>query len=296
MSAEPYRPRREPLLRSLRLRGLEHALTEWPGREGAEPLILLHGFADAGATFQFLVDELDPGHRCLALDWRGFGRSQWPEDGYWFPDYYADLEAFLDAVLPGRPATLIGHSMGGNIALSYAGLRPGRVARVVALEGFGLPRTDAGQAPERLAHWLDQVKEGQAVAEFPSFDAFATLLARRNPRLGAARAAFVARCWGSADAAGCVRARFDPRHKRVNPVLYRREEAEATWRRVLAPVLYVLGAQSEFLARIGDDAAPARMAGLIEGLRSCIVADAGHMLHHEQPQAVAAAIEEFLRK
>jgi pimeloyl-ACP methyl ester carboxylesterase len=61
-------------------------------------------------------------------------------------------------------------------------------------------------------------------------------------------------------------------------------------------VLYVLGAQSEFLARIGDDAAPARMAGLIEGLRSCIVADAGHMLHHEQPQAVAAAIEEFLRK
>ena len=295
MIEDPYRPRREPLLRSLRLRGLEHALTEWPGCEGAEPLILLHGFADAGATFQFLVDELDADHRLLALDWRGFGRSQWPADGYWFPDYYADLEAFLDAVLPDRPATLIGHSMGANIALSYAGLRPARVARVVALEGFGLPRTEAGQAAERLVHWLDQVKEGQSVAEFPSFEAFATLLARRNPRLGASRAAFVARCWGTTDAAGRVRARFDPAHKRVNPVLYRREEAEVTWRRVRAPVLYMLGAQSEFLSRLGEDASPARMAELIPGLQGCMIADAGHMLHHEQPRAVAAAIEDFLR-
>jgi pimeloyl-ACP methyl ester carboxylesterase len=295
MNDEQYRPRREPLLRSLRFRGLEHALTEWPGREDAEPLILLHGFADAGATFQFLVDEMDAGHRLLALDWRGFGRSQWPADGYWFPDYYADLEAFLDAVLPGRPATLIGHSMGANIALTYAGLRPARVARLVALEGFGLPRTEAGQAAERLVHWLDQVKEGQSVAEFPSFEAFATLLARRNPRLGASRAAFVARCWGTADAQGRVRARFDPVHKRVNPVLYRREEAEVTWGRIRAPVLYMLGAQSEFLPRLGEDASPARMAELIQGLQGCMIADAGHMLHHEQPQAVAAAIEDFLR-
>jgi pimeloyl-ACP methyl ester carboxylesterase len=290
MNDEQYRSRREPVLRTLRLRGLEHALTEWPGRAGAEPLILLHGFADAGATFQFLVDELDPGHHLLALDWRGFGRSQWPTDGYWFPDYYADLEAFLDAVLPDRPATLIGHSMGANIALSYAGLRPARVARLVALEGFGLPRTE-----ERLVHWLDQVREGQSVAEFPSFEAFAALLSRRNPRLGASRAAFVARCWGTADAQGRVRARFDPAHKRVNPVLYRREEAEATWQRVRAPVLYVLGAQSEFLPRLGADASPARMAELIENLQGCVIEDAGHMLHHEQPQAVAAAIEDFLR-
>lgn len=295
MNEAMYRPRREPVLRSLRLRELEHALTEWSGRDGAEPLILLHGFADAGATFQFLVDELDATHRFLALDWRGFGRSEWPADGYWFPDYYADLEAFLDAVLPDRPATLIGHSMGANIALSYAGLRPARVARVVALEGFGLPRTEPAQAPERLAHWLDQVKEGQSVAEFPSFEAFATLLSRRNPRLGASRAAFVARCWGTADAQGRVRARFDPAHKRVNPMLYRREEAEATWRRIRAPVLYVLGASSEFLPRLGEDASPARMAELIPGLRACLVEDAGHMLHHEQPLAVAAAIEDFLR-
>lgn len=293
--SEPYRPRREPVLRSLRLRGLEHALTEWPGRDGAEPLILLHGFADAGATFQFLVDELDAAHRLVALDWRGFGRSQWPADGYWFPDYYADLEAFLDAVLPDRPATLIGHSMGGNIALSYAGLRPARVARVVALEGFGLPRTEVGQAPERLVHWLDQIREGQSVAEFPSFEAFATLLARRNPRLGASRAAFVAQCWGISDAAGSVRARFDPAHKRVNPMLYRREEAEATWRRIIAPVLYVLGAQSEYLPRLGEDGSPERMARQIPDLRGCMIPDAGHMLHHEQPQAVAAAIEDFLR-
>ena len=89
---------------------------------------------------------------------------------------------------------------------------------------------------------------------------------------------------------------FDPRHKHVNPVLYRREEAEACWRNVRAPLLYVLARQSEYLARMGDLALPESMASIVPRLESCWIEDAGHMVHHEQPEALAAAIDAFLAR
>ena len=58
----------------------------------------------------------------LAPDWRGFGRSAAPGvDSYWFPDYVADLDALLDRISPDAPVDLVGHSMGGNVVMSYAG-------------------------------------------------------------------------------------------------------------------------------------------------------------------------------
>ena len=93
---------------------------------------------------------------------------------------------------------------------------------------------------------------------------------------------------------GGVQVLGDPRHKRVNAVLYRREEAEACWHEVVAPVLYVVAAQSEFLPRLGDDGRPEHMARIIRRLEPCTIEDAGHMVHHEQPAELAAAIEAFL--
>ena len=79
-------------------------------------MVLLHGWMDCSETWQFLVDCLPDHWSCVALDWRGFGGSERPQEGYWFPDYYADLEALLDIVSPGKPARVIAHSMGGNVA------------------------------------------------------------------------------------------------------------------------------------------------------------------------------------
>ena len=87
----------------------------------------------------------------VAFDMRGFGRTQRPDDGYWFPDYLADLDAVLDQCPPDAPVDLVGHSMGGNIAMLYAGVRPQRVRRLVSLEGFGMTRTTPDQAPARYA-------------------------------------------------------------------------------------------------------------------------------------------------
>ncbi len=291
----PYVPRRAPEALELTLRGLRHHVTRWPG-EDPEPVFLLHGWMDTGDTFQFLVDALPDRRTCIAPDWRGFGRSEWPAEGYWFPDYYADLEALIDHYAPGRPVTLVGHSMGGNIATMYAGIRPERVRRVVSIEGFGLLRTDPGQAPGRYREWLDQVREPPRFASFPSFEAFVHLLVRRNPRLAPERAAFVAAAWTERRPDGSVVVRSDPAHKRVNPVLYRREEAEACWHQIEAPLLYVVAEQSDFLPRHGADAQPENVARLIRRLEPCRIPDAGHMVHHDRPELLAQVIEAFLER
>lgn len=287
---------RPPRHEILRVRGLDMHLTRWgpPPSESVLPDFYLHGWLDAGATFQFLADAFQRDRPMIALDWRGFGRSQWPEEGYWFPDYLGDLDALLDRLSPGGPVRLIGHSMGGNIASLYAGVRPERIRCVVNLEGFGLPRTSAEQAPKRLRKWLEQLKNGTQTKHYASFDELATVIRRRYPRFTDAQAAFVAAAWGRLDTEGGVRLAGDPRHHRVNPVLYKREDAEACWREVRAPLLLMIGEESEHLANLGADGASAVYRDLFPHIEFARIPGAGHMLHIERPDVVAPLVENFL--
>jgi pimeloyl-ACP methyl ester carboxylesterase len=290
VSWRPARPAREA---RLAIRGLDHRVLRW-GPDSDDPVILLHGHSDCAATFQFLVDELPPGMPLAALDWRGFGDSARDPRGYWFPDYYADLEGLVDTLCPQGPARIVGHSMGANVAMVYAGLRPARVAALVNLEGVGLPRTQASQAPDRIARWLDEVRAPPAEAEYASVEALAERAMKRNPRLTAERARFVAVCWSRPMANGRVCLRADPLHRLVNPYLYRREEMEACWKRIEAPVLFVVGSESELLPRIAPEGGVESLHAIVKSLTIETVAGAGHMLHHDEPRAVARLIEGFL--
>lgn len=293
MNRVTYRARREPQHASLVIRGVTCHVTRW-GAQAAPPVVLLHGWMDTGDTFQFLVDAMSDRWSFVAPDWRGFGRSAWEPQGYWFPNYLADLDELLESFSPGAPAMLVGHSMGGNVASLYAGVRPERVSRLVNIEGLGLRRSAPEQAPERYRRWLEELRAVPGFSEYASLEQLAESLCRRNPRLDAARADFIARAWAEPTAAGSVVFRSDPRHKLVNPVLYRREEAEACWRRVTAPVLLLLGEHSEIRGRLGSDVTDDRLRELFQGLRIETVAGAGHMLHHERPAEAARLIEEFL--
>jgi pimeloyl-ACP methyl ester carboxylesterase len=287
-----YSPKRPGRHGTLCVRGLDHHLIRW-GPESDDPILLLHGFADCAASFQFIADEIAPELPLAAIDWRGFGGSDRSPGGYWFPDYCADLERFIDELCPRAPARLVGHSMGANVAMIYAGVRPGRVRRVVNLEGFGLPRTEASQAPARLEKWLGQLREPVEFADYADLADLAARIVKRNPRLPPERAAFVAACWSAPLPGGGVRLLADPAHRLVNPYLYRRAEMEACWRRIEAPVLMVIGAQSDLLARLGAEGGPEMFRPLVRELRIETVAGAGHMLHHEEPRAVALLIESF---
>jgi pimeloyl-ACP methyl ester carboxylesterase len=295
-SVTSYQALRQPRHETVRVRGLKMHLTRWGPQASAQapPVFLLHGWLDAGETFQFIVDAFKKDWPVIAPDWRGFGRSEWPQEGYGFPDYLGDFDDLMDQISPDSPARIVGHSMGGNIANLYAGLRPERVRCVVNLEGLGLPRTSPQDAPKRMRKWLDQIKVPTLEKNYSSFEQLASVIQFRNQRFSPAAAAFVARVWGTTDGDDRVRLAADPRHHWVNPILYKREDAEATWREIRAPLLMMLGQESDYLTRLGAD-------GTIEALRAALphaevvgIAGAGHMLHIERPEAVAPVIEAFL--
>lgn len=293
-----YRPRRVPRHESVRLRGLQTHLTCWgPAPSATEPpVFLLHGFLDTSDTFQFLVDAFEAEWPLIALDWRGFGRSEWPQDGYWFPDYIADLDALLDHFSPAAPVRLVGHSMGGNVASLYAGTRPERVRSVANLEGFGLPRVPVERAPQRMAQWLEQLRSVPDLKTYESYEQLSEVIRKRYPRVAPERALFIAHSWGRVESDGRVHLVGDPRHKRVNPVLYRREEAETFWRQITAPVLMLFGEQSEFARQVGADGTEHAFQSMIRHIRTVSLAGTGHMMHLECPEIVAPLIEQFLRE
>ena len=270
-------------------------VTRWGPQPGPQPpLLLLHGWLDAGETFQFIIDALKKDWPVIAPDWRGFGRSEWPQEGYSFPDYLGDLDALMDQISPDAPVCLVGHSMGGNIANLYAGLRPERVRCLINLEGFGLPRTAPHEAPIRMRKWLDQIKRPAIEKSYHSFEQLTAIIQLRYPRFPAGAAAFIARIWGTVDAEQRVRLAADPRHHWVNPILYKREDAEATWAGIRAPALMMIGEESDYLKRLGNDGTMEALRTAYPGFEVARIAGAGHMLHIERPASVAPVMEAFL--
>jgi pimeloyl-ACP methyl ester carboxylesterase len=260
---------------------------------------MAHGWMDMSASFQFVVDALQGDWHVIAHDWRGFGLTERTgNDTYWFPDYFADLEALLDHYSPDAPVNLLGHSMGGNIVSVYAGVRPARIAKLINLEGFGLPATQPAQAPGRYARWLDEVKAPPTMSGYASLEAVAARLQKTNPRLPADRAAFLAQHWSAQNARGEWEILGDPAHKMTGPLLYQAEEVLACWRRITAPVLWVEAEHTDMWRWMGpkEEArheVDRRLAQLAD-VTPRMMPDAGHMLHHDQPEVLARMIEDFL--
>ncbi|CAB3747487.1 alpha/beta fold hydrolase [Paraburkholderia humisilvae] len=282
------------------VRGVRLHVRRW-GRADAPMLFMLHGWMDVAASFQFVVDALSGDWHVIAPDARGFGLSDWPvatQGGghYGFHEYLADLDALLDHYAPSGAVNLVGHSMGANVVCLYAGVRPERVRRVVDLEGFGLAPAHAAQAPRRLRGWLDDMREPPQLRHYASLDDVAARLIANNARLDRRRARFLAQHWSKPDGEGGFMLLADPAHKIRSPQLYRIDEVMAVWAQVHAKVLHVEAAGSPTLASLaGDiplDEFKARFRAFPDW-REKIVDDAGHMIHHDQPEQIAALIEAF---
>ena len=277
------------------IRGLSYNVRHW-GPADAPALFMLHGWMDASATFQFVVDALAADWRIIAPDWRGYGASTWLGKPYWFPDYYADLDALLQHYSPDTPARLVGHSMGANIAATYAALRPQRVAQLVMMDFLGLKPTPEIDAPTQLGKWLDEVATPPRLRLYRDYDQLARRLAIVNPRLTPERAAFLARHVSRQTADGQVEMACDPWHKIASPTLYRADDAMAAWQRISAPVLMLHAEQGFVNQRFPRDSEEyRRRTGCFAKLGIEWIADAGHNLQHDQPEAVAQALGGFLQ-
>lgn len=112
-----------------------------PGSAASVPVLLVHGLASNARMWDGVGQELaELGHRSVAVDQRGHGRSDAPDTGYDFATLVADLVAVMDAVGLERPV-VAGQSWGANVVLELATRRPDRVAGVVCVDGgFGTLR------------------------------------------------------------------------------------------------------------------------------------------------------------
>ena len=290
------------------IRKLRYHVRVWGTPSPARPpLVLLHGWMDVAASWQFVVDALAEARHVIAPDWRGFGLTEGGAvDNYWMPDYLADLDWLLDHYAGDTPVDLVGHSMGGNIAMQYGGVRPQRLRRLVNLEGFGMPPLEPAEAPGRYGKWIGQLKRlhrgEMALASYTSPDGVSRRLMKTNPRLSQDKADWLAGHWSVARprAEGGERWEIlgDPAHKIINANLFRVDEVLALYAAIEAPVLAVVASDDSLWQWWQGKYT---LAQYHERLRSvpqvqiATVQDAGHMLHHDQPERVAQLIEGFIQ-
>ena len=314
MMGKMYKEKRVSRSRFVPIRGVNYHLREWQAAVPSDlpPLVLVHGWMDVAASWQFMVDALSDafaqGRTIIAPDWRGFGLTRYGDeatphtgDYYWFADYLADLDFLLDAVLPDQTIDLIGHSMGGNIAMLYSGIQPQRIRKLVNLEGFGMPATKPADAPQRYAQWMAQLKtlhRGEmALKGYDDVAGVARRLMKTNPRLSQDKAEWLASHWAKPDANGQWLIMGDPAHKVASAQLYRADEAIEIFKNISAPVLSVEAADDS-PAKFWKGAYTladyhARLAHVPDA-RTAVIDDAGHMLQHDQPEQLARLVEDFL--
>lgn len=275
--------------------GLRHHVVTWDGG-GDTTVLCLHGFLDMGLSFAATVEALQaerPDLHCVAFDWRGHGETAWAPPGsyYHFADYVRDV-----VVLARRHARarliVVAHSMGAMVASLWLGARPEDAAGLVMLEGLGPPVTTPEGYVQRMRQWLAECAPfdpGPHQRPMRDLAHAQARLRRAEPRIPAARAAWLAERASVARPDGTRVWRYDPLHRTRAPVPIPPDAGMAFWAALRCPVLWLGGAESvwvrpEILARV--DALP--------NARRSLIPAAGHALHNDQPEAVAAEILSFI--
>jgi pimeloyl-ACP methyl ester carboxylesterase len=286
-----------PTSRRLRLAtGLEYHVLEWGAARAAAPVaVLLHGFLDHAWAWAEVAERLaEAGMRVVAPDWRGHGDSEWigPGGYYHFMDYVADLDDVVAQVAPGEAVSVAAHSMGGSVAMYWAGVRPARCKALALVEGLGPPELPAVALPARTAMWIDAWKRTRGKPEkvMASIADAAARLRHHDPMLGETQALWLAeRGTRGADGEhqGGVRWKHDPLHLTTGPYPFRIDVAHQFLAAITAPVLYVEGSASTF--RLPSGEVDARLAYVKRASRA-VVEGAGHAVARHRPAELAAVL------
>ena len=287
----------EPREQTIDVRGLPIHTLEW-GQSGGQPLILVHGFLDQAHSWRPFVAALQNAATqslwIIAPDCRGHGDSGWIGTGgyYHFPDYVLDLDYVVQALGLTRFA-LIGHSMGGTISFLYTGTFPSRVTELVLIEGIGPPGMNYSDAPIRMEQWMTDVRERgrRHFREYTRVEAGAAQLQQTNPRLDGGLALDLARAGMKQNEQGKWVWKFDPLHRTAAPQPFYTTQALEFLRRIECPVLIVEGKESRQARRPDKQQ---RYDAIVHHKR-IVIDDAGHMVHQDKPEALAAAVRDFLR-
>jgi len=255
---------------------------------------MLHGTRDSSITFQFVVNRLQREWEIIAPDWRGHGLTE-RAHSYWFHDFVADLSSIIDLLFPAQEVPLVGHSLGGNVAGIFAGLRPERVSHLISLDGFGPLTNHLPVDPITLFRQFLDVENREERA-YPDLAAMAARLQQANPRLTQSQASFLAEHSSRAGPDGRRYWLFTSSFQRSLPSFRNLEEWGLIWAEITAPALWILSEDQRQGAPVRDPEEMARRSGLMPHVELRQIPHTGHNLHHDEPIQVAHFIEEFLSR
>ena len=290
---------------SVAVAGIRLSYREWdaPAASGAGlaahhlPLLLLHGLASAARIWDLVAPPLALERRVVALDQRGHGRSDKPDDGYDFATIVRDDIAAADALELGERFLVAGHSWGANVALELAAAHPDRVAALALVDGgFGMLRQRPNATWERISeelappHYEGTPREtylGWMRASIPDWRPELDDIALNIVQLH------------DDDTVGPRLARAS--HMRILRAMWD-EDPEAIYGAIRCPVLYVL-AQPSAVAGESDGFLTAKQRGIELARKSLVHAprvevewmpDTVHDIPLQRPEALAQSIGRFL--
>ncbi|WP_213285279.1 alpha/beta fold hydrolase [Bradyrhizobium sp. sGM-13] len=278
----------EPADRFYESQGLRLHYVDW-GNVSAPPLILIHGGLDHCRSWDAIARDLQPHFHIMAPDLRGHGDSEWAKgSSYSLADNVYDLTRLMRfAGL--QDAAFVGHSMGGMVALAYAGTYPEKVSRLVVLDGAFLSDSQPAPIAEQMSRWIDQldrISEHQE-STFRTIEEAAKRLSTRNKRLTPALAQHLARHGVRQGSDGLYRWKFDHYQRARAPYRLWPEDYIALWSRITCPTLLMWGDES-FLPD------PAGLLAHFKSAELQKIAGAGHWLHHDRLDVVLASLRRFL--
>lgn len=268
---------------------------DW-GNGGKPPLVLVHGGKDHCRSWDWTAEALRHDWHMVAMDHRGHGDSEWVSDGvYEVQDMVYDLAQLIHRLDAG-PVTIVSHSMGGNVALRYAGIFPEMVRKLVAIEGLGpSPQKLAEQAqtpfPQRAREWIEKKRNaaGRSLRRYASIeDAFRRMI-EENGYLSEEQARHLTIHGVNRNEDGTFSWKFDP-HLNVWQIDAMEQACvESMWAAIQCPTLLLYGADS-WASNPAKD-------GRIRHFRHAEAIEfeqAGHWLHHDQFDRFMSTLRDFL--
>jgi pimeloyl-ACP methyl ester carboxylesterase len=266
---------------------------DW-GNSGRPLMVLVHGGRDHARSWDQVALRFRADYHIVAPDLRGHGDSAWARGSeYSMIEYVLDLAQLLEQ-LAMFPVVLIGHSLGGAIALQYSGVYPEQVAKVVAIEGLGpTPRLIKHRPPhERMQAWISEMRAfaSRHAHRYTTLADAVQRMREANPRLSETMARHLTVHGTNRNEDGTYTWKFDNYVRASSPYDFNVEDARRIWERISSPTLLIRGTDS-----LATDPEADGRATAFHHRRVVAIAQAGHWVHHDQLEAFVKVVREFLR-